>query len=92
MSQDRVYRVTLSGAVQARNPIEASHLFCQQVGKQGFDQFQVTDDQGRTNIVDLGLLFETGILRMEAPGVQGEDAIVGPDVVDVPEADTGSPA
>lgn len=74
MSHDRVFRVTLSCAVKASNPIEASHLLTQMVGKPGFDQFQVTDDEGQTNVVDLGLLFKMGILRTEAPTPEESEA------------------
>lgn len=74
MSSDRVFRVSLNANVKASNPIEAVHLFSQTVGRPGFDQFQVIDDQGDTNVVDMGLLFKMGILRVEQPAEDSQEA------------------
>lgn len=68
--QNQVFRVTLTGALQASNPIEAAHLFSQHVGQPGFDKFQVTDSQGEQNVVDINLLVKMGILTIQ----QGQEA------------------
>ncbi|MFP3343911.1 hypothetical protein R0J87_15535 [Halomonas sp. SIMBA_159] len=65
--ENQVFRVTMTGVVQASNPIEAAHLFAQSVGQPGFDKFQVADSEGQQNVVDMGLLFKMGILKVQEP-------------------------
>lgn len=71
--QNQTFRVTLTAALQANNPIEAAHLFSQAVGQSGFDKFQVTDAEGELNIVDINLLVKMGILTIEPPKAEGQD-------------------
>lgn len=67
MSQRRTFKVTLSGTLSATNPIEAAHLFTQLAGRPGFDKFQVVNESGETNIVDIGLLINMGVLKFDQP-------------------------
>ncbi len=74
--QNQVFRVTVSGVLQAGNPIEAAHLFSQAVGQPGFDKFQVTDDQGEQNVVDINLLVKMGLLTIQQQEVASEEVNV----------------
>lgn len=86
MSQDRVFRVSLTGTLKANNEVEAAHLFTQVAGRPGFDKFQVTDEQGETHVVDLGLLIKMGVLKFETPAEQVEAAEPDPEAVEPEEA------
>lgn len=65
-----VFRISMTAAVQANNPIEAAHLFARNAGQEGFDKFNVTDANGVSHVVDLGLLFKMGLLKVEEPQVE----------------------
>lgn len=83
MSQEnQIFRVTMTGAVQATNPIEAAHLFAQSVGQPGFDKFQVADSEGEQNVVDMGLLFKMGILKVQEPEAVEEAQETAEEVVE----------
>lgn len=83
--QAPVFRITMTAAVQANNPIEAAHLFARNAGQEGFDKFSVTDPSGNTHVVDLGLLFKMGLLKVEEDTAAPEQEAVGE--VDAPEAE-----
>ncbi|MFP5300008.1 hypothetical protein R2R70_02180 [Cobetia sp. SIMBA_158] len=83
--QAPVFRITMTAAVQANNPIEAAHLFARNAGQEGFDKFSVTDPNGVSHVVDLGLLFKMGLLKVEEEAVAQEQEAVGE--ADIAEAE-----
>lgn len=85
--QGQVYQVTLSVAVRADNPLNATLVFGQVMGQPGADKFQVADAQGKTYHVDFGLLQELGLFNqpeaaaVDAPVEEFGDAAVIPETV-----------
>ena len=81
--QGQVYQVTLSVAVRAENPLNATLVFGQVMGQPGADKFQVTDAQGKTYHVDFGLLQELGLFNQQPQPEETEQPQETPDEASV---------